>query len=109
MGAWIYLGVAIVSEVFGTTFLKQSEGFSRLGPTVLALAGYGVALFALSNAVQSIELGVAYAIWAGVGTALIVLLGWLVFEQPIDLAAIVGVVMIVGGVVVINAFSELEG
>lgn len=108
MRAWIYLGVAIISEVFGTTFLKQSEGFSRLVPTVLALSGYGVALYALSQAVQDIELGIAYAIWAGVGTALIVLLGWLAFGQPIDLAAIVGVVMIVGGVVVINAFSDLE-
>ena len=108
MRPWIYLAVAIVSEVFATTFLKQSEGFSRLVPTVAALAGYGLALYCLSQAVQDIELGVAYAIWAGLGTALIVLLGWLVFHQSIDLAAIVGVLMIVGGVVVINAFSELE-
>ena len=106
--AWVFLGVAIVSEVFGTTFLKQSEGFSRLWPTVAALAGYGVALFSLSQAVQHIELGVAYAIWAGLGTALIVLLGWLAFGQVIDPAAIVGVLMIVGGVIVINAFSELD-
>lgn len=108
MRPWIYLGVAIISEVFGTTFLKESDGFSKLWPTVAALSGYGVALFALSHAVQGIELGVAYAIWAGAGTALIVLLGWLVFHQSIDLAAIVGVAMIVGGVIVINAFSELE-
>ena len=108
MASWVYLGVAIVSEVFGTTFLKQSEGFSRLGPTIAALAGYGLALFCLSHAVQGIELGVAYAIWAGAGTALIVLLGWAVFHQSIDLAAIIGVLMIVGGVIVINAFSELE-
>ena len=82
--AWVFLGVAIVSEVFGTTFLKQSEGFSRLWPTVLSLGGYAVALYSLSRAVQDIELGIAYAIWAGVGTALIVLLGWLVFRQSID-------------------------
>ncbi|WCO68862.1 multidrug efflux SMR transporter [Iamia majanohamensis] len=108
MRPWIYLGVAIVSEVFATTFLKQSEGFSRLVPTLASLAGYGLALYCLSRAVQDIELGIAYAIWAGLGTALIVLLGWLVFRQSIDLAAIIGVLMIVGGVVVINAFSELE-
>ncbi len=108
MRPWIYLGVAIVSEVFATTFLKQSEGFSRLVPTVVSLAGYGLALYCLSRAVQDIQLGIAYAIWAGVGTALIVLLGWLVLDQSIDLAAIVGVLMIVGGVVVINAFSAIE-
>ena len=106
--AWVFLGVAIVSEVFATTFLKQSEGFSRLWPTVLSLAGYAVALYSLAQAVTEIELGVAYAIWAGLGTALIVLLGWLVFRQSIDAATIVGVLMIVGGVVVINAFSEIE-
>jgi small multidrug resistance pump len=108
MSSWIYLAVAIVSEVIGTTFLKQSDGFSKLLPTMAALAGYGVALYSLSRAIQGIELGVAYAIWAGAGTALIVLLGWAVFHQSIDLAAIVGVLMIVGGVIVINAFSELQ-
>ncbi|MEZ5239970.1 MAG: SMR family transporter [Microthrixaceae bacterium] len=105
--AWIYLAVAIVSEVPGTSFLKESDGFSRLWPSIISLAGYAVALFTLSLAVRSIELGIAYAIWAGVGTALIVLIGWLVLGQRIDAAAIVGVLMIVGGVVVINAFSEI--
>lgn len=108
MRPWIFLGVAIVSEVFGTTFLKQSEGFSKLWPTLLSVGGYGLALFCLSHAVKDIELGIAYAIWAGVGTALIVLLGWLVFGQSIDLAAIAGVGLIVGGVVVINVFSAVE-
>ena len=106
--AWIYLAVAIVSEVVGTSFLKESKGFSVLVPSIISLAAYGLALFMLSKAVQDIELGIAYAIWAGIGTALIVLLGWLVFRQPIDAAAIIGVMMIVGGVVVINVFSELE-
>lgn len=106
--AWWYLGLAIVSEVFGTSFLKESEGFSKPVPTVLSLGGYLLALLALSHAVKDIELGIAYAIWAGVGTALIVLVGWLVLHQTIDWAAIVGVGMIVGGVVVINVFSELE-
>ena len=104
----MFLGVAIVSEVVATTFLKQSEGFSRLWPTVLSLGGYAIALYSLAQAVTEIELGIAYAIWAGLGTALIVLLGWAVFRQSIDAAAIVGVLMIVGGVVVINAFSEIE-
>ncbi len=106
--AWIYLSIAIVSEVLGTSFLKESDGFSKLWPSVISLSGYAVALFMLSLAVRDIELGIAYAIWAGVGTALIVLIGWLVLGQGIDAAAIVGVAMIVGGVVVINAFSQIE-
>ncbi|MCB1271564.1 MAG: multidrug efflux SMR transporter [Microthrixaceae bacterium] len=106
--AWVYLTIAIVSEVVGTSFLKESNGFSELWPSVISLCGYGIALFTLSLAVREIELGVAYAIWAGVGTALIVLIGWLVLGQKIDAAAIAGVLMIVGGVVVINAFSQIE-
>lgn len=106
--AWIYLAVAIVSEVVGTSFLKESDGFSVFWPSVISLSAYGLALYMLSLAVQELELGIAYAIWAGVGTALIVLIGWLFFKQSIDTAAIVGVLMIVGGVVVINVFSELD-
>ena len=106
--AWIYLGIAILSEVLGTSFLKESDGFSKLWPTVISLTGYALALLMLSLAVREINLGIAYAIWAGTGTALIVLFGCLVLGQKIDVAAIVGVSMIVGGVVVINAFSTVE-
>ena len=106
--AWVYLAIAIVSEVIGTSFLKESDGLSQLWPSVISLSAYGLSLYMLSLAVQQLELGIAYAIWAGVGTALIVLIGWLVFSQSIDAAAMIGVLMIVGGVVVINVFSELE-
>ncbi len=106
--AWVYLGGAIVSEVVGTSFLKESDGFSKLVPSIVSLAGYGLALFLLSLAVREIEIGMAYAIWAGVGTALIVLIGWLAFHQNLDWAAVIGVLMIVGGVAVINVFSELS-
>ncbi len=108
MSAWIYLAVAIVSEVIGTSFLKQSDGFSRVVPTIITLVAYGVAFFALAIAVRDIELGTAYAIWAGAGTALIVLIGWLVFHQSLDWAAVVGVALIVLGVIVINAFSKID-
>ncbi len=106
--AWIYLAVAIVSEVGGTTFLKESDGFTKLLPSVLALALYGLALWMLSIVVQDIELGIAYAIWAGVGTGLVVLMGWLVFHQSLDAGAIIGVLLILVGVVVINVFSEIQ-
>ncbi len=108
MSPWLYLAIAIVSEVIGTSFLKESDGFAHVVPTIVTLAAYGLAFFALANAVKQIELGIAYAIWAGAGTALIVLIGWLAFHQSLDWAAIAGVGLIVLGVVVINAFSELE-
>lgn len=106
--AWVFLGVAIIAEVIGTSFLKDSNGFTNLWPTVISLASYVVAFYALSVAIRSIELGIAYAIWAGIGTALIVLIGWLAFGQSIDAAAIGGVGLIIAGVVVINAFSEIK-
>jgi len=105
---WFFLAAAIIAEVIGTSFLKESDGFQNLWPTVISLASYGVAFYALSVAIRSIELGIAYAIWAGIGTALIVLIGWLVFGQSVDVAAIADVLLIVGGVVVINAFSEIK-
>ena len=106
--AWAYLALAIVSEVIGTSFLRESDGLSVFWPSLVSLCAYGLALYMLSLAVQTLELGIAYAIWAGVGTLLIVLIGWLVFHQSIDPPAAIGVLMIVGGVVVINVFSELE-
>ena len=105
---WIFLAGAIVAEVVGTSFLKDSDGFKNLWPTVICLAAYVAAFYCLSIAIRSIELGIAYAVWAGVGTALIVLIGWLAFGQSNDMAAIAGVGLIIAGVVVINAFSEIE-
>jgi small multidrug resistance pump len=105
---WIFLAAAIVAEVVGTSFLKDSDGFKNLWPTVICLTAYVVAFYCLSIAIRSIELGIAYAVWAGVGTALIVLVGWIAFGQSIDTAAIVGVGLIIAGVVVINAFSEIK-
>ncbi|MCB0919096.1 MAG: multidrug efflux SMR transporter [Actinobacteria bacterium] len=107
--AWLALGLAIVAEVIGTSFLKESNGFTKLVPSIVAVLGYGVALVGLSYAVRTIDLGIAYAIWAGVGTALIVLVGWLFFSDMLDLAAWIGVGMIVGGVLVINIFSANAG
>lgn len=107
--AWVLLGIAIIAEVIGTTFLKESDGFSKLLPSIITVIGYGTALVCLSFAVRTLDLGIAYAIWAGVGTALIVVVGWIVFQQSLDLAAWIGVGMIVGGVVVINAFSSSAG
>jgi len=106
MSAWIYLAIAIVAEVIGTSFLKLSEGFTRTAPSIAVVVCYVVAFYMLSLTLKSIPVGVAYAIWAGVGVALITLVGLVAFRQSLDLPAVIGIVMIVGGVLVIHLFSE---
>ena len=104
--AYAYLAVAIVAEVIATSCLKASEGFTRLWPSVATTVGYGTALYFLSLTLHTLPTGVAYAIWSGVGVVLISLVGWLVFQQSLDAAAIIGMALIVAGVVVINLFSK---
>lgn len=106
MQQWIFLSIAIISEVLGTSALKASDGFSRLWPSLIVVAGYGTAFFFLALTLRTVPVGVAYAIWAGAGIALIALVGWFVFEQTLDLPAIIGLLLIVAGVVVINVFSK---
>jgi small multidrug resistance pump len=106
MAHWIYLSLAIVAEVIGTTFLKSAEGFTRPWPSLVVVVAYAIAFFFLGLALKTLPVGVAYAIWAGVGTALIALAGYAFFDQRLDAPAITGLALIVAGVVVINAFSE---
>ena len=106
MQQWIYLGIAIVSEVIGTSALNASAGFSRLWPSLIVVAGYAVAFYCLSLALKSIPVGIAYAIWSGVGVALIALVGWAIFGQALDAPAVIGIALIVAGVVVLNVFSR---
>ncbi|MDR2112154.1 MAG: QacE family quaternary ammonium compound efflux SMR transporter [Candidatus Accumulibacter sp.] len=103
---WLFLGVAIVSEVIATSVLKASAGFSRPWPTVIVIAGYVSAFYFLSLTLATIPVGVAYAIWSGVGIVLIALIAWLVYGQVLDLPAIVGMALIASGVVVLNLFSK---
>jgi small multidrug resistance pump len=103
---WIYLAIAIVSEVVATSALKSAEGFTRLIPSLLVFAGYGLAFFFLSLTLRTIPLGVAYAIWAGVGVALVALVGWVVYQQSLGVAELIGIGLIVSGVVVLNLFSK---
>jgi small multidrug resistance pump len=104
--AYVLLGVAIVAEVIATSALKASEGFTRLGPSLLVALGYGIAFYSLSLVMKSIPVGVTYAIWSGVGIVLISLVGWLVLKQPLDLPAVLGMALIVAGVIVIQLFSK---
>ena len=106
MQQWLFLGVAIVSEVLATSSLKASAGFTRLWPSVLVVAGYAVAFYFLSLALRTLSVAVAYAIWSGAGVALIALVSWWWLGQRLDAAAIVGIGLIVAGVVVLNLFSR---
>jgi small multidrug resistance pump len=103
---WIYLAIAILSEVIATSALKGSEGFSRWAPSVLVVVGYASSFYFLSLTLRTIPLGIAYAIWAGAGVAVVALVGWVVYRQPLDVAAVVGIALIVSGVIVLNLFSK---
>lgn len=104
--AYLYLGIAIVCEVIGTTSLTASNGFTRLVPSAITLAAYGIAFYFLSLTLVTMSVGIAYAIWSGVGIVLISVIGLVWFRQSLDLAAIVGLGLIVAGVVVVNVFSK---
>ena len=104
--SYVYLAIAIVAEVIGTSALKASEEFTRLVPSIVVVAGYAIAFIFLSLTLRTIPVGVAYAIWAGAGIALIVAVGAVLFQQIPDLAAIVGVTLIVVGVVIVNTLSH---
>lgn len=103
---WLLLLAAIVAEVVATSLLKSTAGFTRLGPSVVVVLGYGVAFVLLSRCLTRIPVGVVYAVWSGLGVALITLVAWLFLEQPLDGPALAGLALIVGGVVVINVFSK---
>ena len=102
---YLYLAIAIVAEVIGTSALKAAEGFTRPLPSLVVVVGYGTAFYFLSLALKAIPVGIAYAIWSGVGVALITLIGWLLFKQRLDAPALLGLALIVAGVVVIHFFS----
>lgn len=97
------LAVSIVSEIFGTTMLKMSDGFTNLLPSAGVLVGYGLSFYCLSICLKTIPLSLAYAIWSGLGTALTALIGVLVWDDPFSLLTLAGLVLIIGGVVLLNA------
>lgn len=103
---WLFLAVAIVAEIFATSALKASSGFTRLWPTLGTVGGYLVSFYFLSLTLRELPVGVVYAIWSGVGIVAISLIGWLVFKQALDLPALLGIALIVAGIVVMKAFSK---
>ncbi len=101
----LYLAIAIVAEVIATSFLKSSENFTRLWPTLATVTGYAIAFYFLSLTLRTIPTGIAYAIWSGAGIVLISAVGWLWLGQSLDGPALLGMGLIVAGVLVINLFS----
>ena len=106
MKNWIFLLVAILAEVAATSLLKLSEGFTRLWPSLAVVAGYGLAFYFLSLTLRSIPVGVAYAVWSGLGIVLVTLVAWFAYGQRLDAAGIAGMALIVAGVLVLNLFSR---
>jgi len=109
MTRYLLLAAAIVAEVAATTALARSAGFTRLGPSVVVVIGYGAAFYLLSLVLQTMPTGVVYGLWSGLGVVLITLVAWIWGRQPLDLPAVAGLALIATGVVVINLFSKSAG
>ncbi|MBG5948665.1 MULTISPECIES: SMR family transporter [Proteus] len=106
MNGLTYLILAIISEVIATTMLKASDGFSRLYPSIVVVIGYCLSFWALSQVVRVMPLGIAYAIWSGLGIVLVSVAAVFLYQQKLDLPAIVGMTLIIAGVLVINLLSK---
>lgn len=106
MLSWVALAGAIVCEVTGTTFLNRSEHFTKLAPSITTAFFYVMSFYLLAQALRTVPLGIAYAIWGGAGIVLTAIISVVIFKQRLDGIALFGIGMIVAGVVVVNAFSR---
>lgn len=100
--SWILLAGAILFEVAGTTFLKLSDGFSKLLPVILVIVFYIASMFLLSLVLKKIEVGIAYAVWSGVGTATITLIGIVFFSESMNILKMGGILLVIAGVTILN-------
>jgi len=103
---WVYLLIAISAEVAATSALKASSGFTKLVPSLAVVFGYGVAFYFLSLTLETIPVGISYALWSGIGIVFISLIGWRFFGQSLDTPALIGIGLIIAGVAVINLLSK---
>ncbi len=103
---YLYLGIAIICEVIGTSALQVSNGFTKILPSTIVVLGYGVAFYLLGFALKFMSVGIAYAIWAGLGIVLIAIVGAIAFKQIPDMPAVIGMGLIILGVLVIRLFSK---
>ncbi|MFV0277772.1 MAG: DMT family transporter [Parahaliea sp.] len=106
MKSWIFLAIAIAGEVIATSALKSSEGFTKPLPTSVVVIGYAVTFYFLSLALRSIPVGIAYAVWAGLGIVLVAAIAWIIHGQKLDAWAFLGIGLIVSGVAILNLLSK---
>lgn len=106
MNAYIALTIAIIAEVVATSALKASNSFTSIVPTAIVVVGYATAFYFLSVTLKTMPMGIAYAMWAGLGIVLIALAGFVFYQQKIDMAGMIGMALIIAGVVVTNVFSN---
>lgn len=103
---YIYLTIAIIAEVIATSALKASEEFTRLTPSIIVALGYSVAFYMLSLCLKDIPVGIAYAVWSGLGIVLVTLIAWFLYGQKLDAPALIGLGLIIAGVATIQLFSN---
>lgn len=106
---YLYLLLAVIAEVVATTALKSAEGFTRLIPSMVVVVGYGLSFYFLSMILQTLPLGVTYAVWSGLGIVLVTIAAVFLYKQTPDAAAIIGMALIIAGVAVIQIFSDTTG
>jgi small multidrug resistance pump len=103
---YVYLLIAVTFEVIGTSLLKATDGFTRPVPTVITLGAYATSFYVMALTLRTIPVGIAYAIWAGLGVVLIIAIAWVVYRQELDGPAILGSALILAGVLIVNLFSK---
>tara|TARA_R110001606_G_scaffold399222_2_gene582412 strand:- start:70183 stop:70512 length:330 start_codon:yes stop_codon:yes gene_type:complete len=103
---YLYLAIAIIAEVVATSALKASEEFTRLVPSIIVIVGYVIAFYFMTLVLRVMPIGITYAIWSGIGIVLVAVIGFFLYKQTPDTAAIIGMGLIILGVVVINVFSK---
>lgn len=103
---WLYLGIAIMAEVIATSLLKSAQEFSRFWPSLAVVCGYAVAFYFLSLTLRTLPVGIAYAVWSGVGVVAVTLIAWLGYGQRLDAPALIGIGLIACGVLIMNVFSD---
>jgi len=104
--AYIYLALAIIAEVAATSSLKASAEFTRLFPSIIVVVGYGTSFYFMTLVLRSIPIGITYAIWSGLGIVLVSVVGAIIYKEILDVAAVIGMGLIISGVVVIHIFSK---
>ncbi|WP_394239361.1 DMT family transporter [Niallia oryzisoli] len=108
MKGYLLLGISIISELFATTMLKLSEGFTVLFPSLAVVIGYGLSFYCLSLCLKTVPLSLAYAIWSGVGTALTALLGVMIWDDPFNSLTFAGLALIIGGIILLQSSTKPE-